>query len=453
MPAEEEMQIDYLRVYPGLNDFSDTLESVPLSVIGEITRLKEAAAKEGTMGTELHERVGAYFEDRDVSRLAGLEGLLDALLPTLVEKMQVASQAAEALAREVQRLDANYAMICENEIPPHIQQNPDDPAFLEIVPIEKQASARAQARREARESREARRQAQQESRAGSRVGTPAQSGADVPKRRPVRDTKRADRRAARDGGDTESEYDAPRREPRRAVSRARERVELAVKPERAVTPQRIQPVVQPVELRESVPAPVQPPHAPLVPHLLAQVGPADGHAGLHAGASLNARASPAFAVEPATLAPPPPGFAPPAVEPQPSPAVVEPLVQPAVQHAAAGSATEQEVVAPAVLTLDRSASSQPHSPAPPDAQGSLPPVVMPVARSGPNDTAGVKRKHSVPGSEPTYCYCERASFGEMVGCDGPNCEREWFHLGCIGLSALPKGQWFCAECRVKMRRK
>lgn len=39
--------------------------------------------------------------------------------------------------------------------------------------------------------------------------------------------------------------------------------------------------------------------------------------------------------------------------------------------------------------------------------------------------------------EPTYCYCERASFGEMVMCENPYCEREWFHLDCIEEKNLP----------------
>lgn len=47
-------------------------------------------------------------------------------------------------------------------------------------------------------------------------------------------------------------------------------------------------------------------------------------------------------------------------------------------------------------------------------------------------------------NEPTYCICNRISFGEMVGCDGDNCAREWFHLGCVGLRTAPKanGEWF-----------
>ncbi|KAF8339754.1 uncharacterized protein EI90DRAFT_3117530 [Cantharellus anzutake] len=51
--------------------------------------------------------------------------------------------------------------------------------------------------------------------------------------------------------------------------------------------------------------------------------------------------------------------------------------------------------------------------------------------------------------ETKYCYCDRVSFGEMVGCDGPDCTREWFHLPCIGLTVAPKGEWFCDECLAK----
>ncbi|KAI9814595.1 MAG: hypothetical protein M1827_003151 [Pycnora praestabilis] len=40
--------------------------------------------------------------------------------------------------------------------------------------------------------------------------------------------------------------------------------------------------------------------------------------------------------------------------------------------------------------------------------------------------------------EPRYCYCNQVSYGEMVGCDaGDKCEREWFHLDCVGLSRAP----------------
>lgn len=58
-----------------------------------------------------------------------------------------------------------------------------------------------------------------------------------------------------------------------------------------------------------------------------------------------------------------------------------------------------------------------------------------------------------PSSEPTYCYCDQVSFGEMVGCDGDTCKREWFHLPCIGFKNPPKGKWYCDECLAKMKKK
>lgn len=40
------------------------------------------------------------------------------------------------------------------------------------------------------------------------------------------------------------------------------------------------------------------------------------------------------------------------------------------------------------------------------------------------------------GDGQTYCTCHRVSFGEMIGCDGTDCDREWvspfFLLACVG---------------------
>ncbi|KAF8522151.1 hypothetical protein BU17DRAFT_44769 [Hysterangium stoloniferum] len=66
---------------------------------------------------------------------------------------------------------------------------------------------------------------------------------------------------------------------------------------------------------------------------------------------------------------------------------------------------------------------------------------------------------SIDPDEPRYCYCNQVSYGEMIACDNPDCNREWFHLGCAGLTAPPKGRvkWFCRDCeeettKVKKRR-
>ncbi|QDZ25456.1 PHD finger protein ING [Chloropicon primus] len=57
-------------------------------------------------------------------------------------------------------------------------------------------------------------------------------------------------------------------------------------------------------------------------------------------------------------------------------------------------------------------------------------------------------------SEPTYCYCNRVSFGNMVGCDNDDCPWEWFHIACVGIlpENMPKGKWYCPECRKSMKR-
>lgn len=70
----------------------------------------------------------------------------------------------------------------------------------------------------------------------------------------------------------------------------------------------------------------------------------------------------------------------------------------------------------------------------------------PPGRAGPRPQAGQLL-------EPTYCYCNQVSFGEMVGCDGDDCKREWFHLPCIGFKNPPKGKWYCDDCLVKMKKR
>lgn len=54
-----------------------------------------------------------------------------------------------------------------------------------------------------------------------------------------------------------------------------------------------------------------------------------------------------------------------------------------------------------------------------------------------------------PSVEPVYCICNQVSFGEMIGCDNPDCEVEWFHYPCVGLDAPPPGKWFCPDCQAR----
>ncbi|KAJ6623050.1 hypothetical protein B0H10DRAFT_2162573 [Mycena sp. CBHHK59/15] len=57
------------------------------------------------------------------------------------------------------------------------------------------------------------------------------------------------------------------------------------------------------------------------------------------------------------------------------------------------------------------------------------------------------------GDDKPYCFCQRVSFGQMIACDDPNCQWEWFHIACIGLTTPPDGRWFCETCRTKRNAK
>ncbi|KAL7666906.1 Chromatin modification-related protein [[Candida] zeylanoides] len=81
-------------------------------------------------------------------------------------------------------------------------------------------------------------------------------------------------------------------------------------------------------------------------------------------------------------------------------------------------------------------------------------IAVEVTTRGPPSHPGHQGTQPETGAnEPTYCYCNQVSFGEMVGCDGDDCKREWFHLPCIGFKNPPKGKWYCDDCVAKMKKK
>ncbi|XP_063829493.1 inhibitor of growth protein 3 [Ostrinia nubilalis] len=55
-------------------------------------------------------------------------------------------------------------------------------------------------------------------------------------------------------------------------------------------------------------------------------------------------------------------------------------------------------------------------------------------------------------NEPRYCICNQVSYGDMVACDNQDCPYEWFHYPCVGITAPPKGKWYCPQCQNNMRR-
>ncbi|KRT78862.1 PHD finger motif containing protein [Oryctes borbonicus] len=56
-------------------------------------------------------------------------------------------------------------------------------------------------------------------------------------------------------------------------------------------------------------------------------------------------------------------------------------------------------------------------------------------------------------NEPRYCLCNQVSYGDMVACDNEDCPSEWFHYPCVGITAPPKGKWYCPQCTTSMRRR
>lgn len=58
---------------------------------------------------------------------------------------------------------------------------------------------------------------------------------------------------------------------------------------------------------------------------------------------------------------------------------------------------------------------------------------MPVARNFPQISQEGNDGAVSAGGEPdgdaednrTYCFCDGVSYGEMIGCDDEDCEREW----------------------------
>lgn len=65
------------------------------------------------------------------------------------------------------------------------------------------------------------------------------------------------------------------------------------------------------------------------------------------------------------------------------------------------------------------------------------PVMTPMLPMGPAndhaasaaaDTATEVGEGEGEGDDRTYCFCDGVSYGEMIACDGEDCEREWVRV-------------------------
>ena len=52
-----------------------------------------------------------------------------------------------------------------------------------------------------------------------------------------------------------------------------------------------------------------------------------------------------------------------------------------------------------------------------------------------------------------YCVCQGGDDGTtMICCDDENCSVQWFHTRCMKLKRVPKGKWFCPQCKPTKRK-
>ena len=49
--------------------------------------------------------------------------------------------------------------------------------------------------------------------------------------------------------------------------------------------------------------------------------------------------------------------------------------------------------------------------------------------------------------QQVYCYCHGPDEGTMIACDNKACKIEWFHKDCLKMKSVPRGKWYCPDCR------
>jgi len=74
----------------------------------------------------------------------------------------------------------------------------------------------------------------------------------------------------------------------------------------------------------------------------------------------------------------------------------------------------------------------------------------PSPRKRASNAGAVAADMEIDPNEPTWCFCNQVSYGEMVACDNQHCEKEWFHYNCVGLVEPPVGKWYCKDCKANM---
>ncbi|PVG01654.1 hypothetical protein CPB86DRAFT_727459 [Serendipita vermifera] len=63
---------------------------------------------------------------------------------------------------------------------------------------------------------------------------------------------------------------------------------------------------------------------------------------------------------------------------------------------------------------------------------------------------GTDNGEAIEDDQKPYCICGQPSYGQMIGCDDSECEYEWFHWQCLGITNTPPpGEFLCQWCQAR----
>jgi len=118
---------------------------------------------------------------------------------------------------------------------------------------------------------------------------------------------------------------------------------------------------------------------------------------------------------------------------------------------AGGSIFDSDVVdTPSMALVDPVLGGQVTTPSP---LASISSPMASLGGGGQTPGQGSDQEWNYDPNEPRYCICNQVSYGDMVACDNEDCPYEWFHYPCVGVTAPPKGKWYCQPCISSAQRR
>jgi inhibitor of growth protein 3 len=118
---------------------------------------------------------------------------------------------------------------------------------------------------------------------------------------------------------------------------------------------------------------------------------------------------------------------------------------------AGGSIFDSDVVdTPSMTLVDPVLGGQVTTPSP---LASISSPMASLGGGGHTPGQGSDQEWNYDPNEPRYCICNQVSYGDMVACDNEDCPYEWFHYPCVGVTAPPKGKWYCQPCLSSAQRR